>query len=119
MLPVLFTITLRPAWGLWAWIAASLAVGAWQWRSARAAGEKPDAIAMLGKGEASQFRGISGKRTMLLALIKGDLQAMMLLPKMFGKRRRIERLRKLSPGEVRRLLLKYRIPLKDLSRQAN
>lgn len=84
---------------------ARIAAGAW-W-------------AMLGKGEASQFRGISGKRTMLLALIKGDLQAMMLLPKMFGKRRRIERLRKLSPGEVRRLLLKYRIPLKDLSRQAN
>ena len=43
MLPVLFTITLPPAWGLWAWIVGSLAVGGWQWRSARAAGEKPDA----------------------------------------------------------------------------
>jgi len=41
MLPVLFTITVQPAWGIWAWVLASLAIGGWQWRSARAAGEKP------------------------------------------------------------------------------
>jgi phosphatidylglycerol:prolipoprotein diacylglycerol transferase len=41
MLPVLVSITLQPAWGIWAWLLASLAVGAWQWRGARVAGAKP------------------------------------------------------------------------------
>src|ERR1700736_6053674 len=61
---------------------ARIAAGAW-W-------------AMRGKGEASQFPGISGKLTVMLALIKGDLKAMMLLPKILRKRGQVKRLRKLS-----------------------
>src|SRR5216684_4007493 len=41
MLPVLFTVTIQPSWGLWVWMAVSIAVGAWQWRGARKAGENP------------------------------------------------------------------------------
>jgi phosphatidylglycerol:prolipoprotein diacylglycerol transferase len=41
MLPVLFNIVLQPAWALYALIALAFAVGAWQWRSARRAGESP------------------------------------------------------------------------------
>ncbi len=41
MLPVLFTLTIQPSWGLWVWMAVSIAVGAWQWRGARKAGENP------------------------------------------------------------------------------
>jgi|ERR1700682_5950667 len=41
MLPVLFTLTVPPSWGPWVWIAVSIAVGAWQWRGARKAGEHP------------------------------------------------------------------------------
>jgi phosphatidylglycerol:prolipoprotein diacylglycerol transferase len=41
MLPVLFTLTIQPSWGLWVWMAVSIAVGAWQWRAARKAGENP------------------------------------------------------------------------------
>src|SRR4051812_13449922 len=35
MLPVLFTLTVQPSWGIFAWILASLASGAWQWRQVR------------------------------------------------------------------------------------
>jgi phosphatidylglycerol:prolipoprotein diacylglycerol transferase len=41
MLPVLFTLTIQPSWGLWVWMAVSIAAGAWQWRGARKAGENP------------------------------------------------------------------------------
>src|SRR5438105_9701945 len=40
MLPVLFTLTIPPSLGLVVWLAVSAASGAWQVRSARAAGEK-------------------------------------------------------------------------------
>jgi phosphatidylglycerol:prolipoprotein diacylglycerol transferase len=39
MLPVLFTIALQPAWGLYVFLGAALAVGAWQVFSARRAHE--------------------------------------------------------------------------------
>jgi len=39
MLPVLFTISLPPAWAPFVFLAAALALGAWQVRSARTAGE--------------------------------------------------------------------------------
>jgi len=40
MLPVLFTLTIPASLGIVAWVLASIASGAWQVRSARAAGEK-------------------------------------------------------------------------------
>src|SRR2546423_4061030 len=39
MLPVLFTITLQPSWAPFVFLAAALALGLWQVRSARVAGE--------------------------------------------------------------------------------
>src|SRR4051812_20875115 len=39
MLPVLFTIALQPAWGLYVFLGAALATGAWQVFSARRAHE--------------------------------------------------------------------------------
>src|SRR5256885_1979869 len=39
MLPVLFTITLQPSWAPFVFLAAALALGAWQVRSVRAVGE--------------------------------------------------------------------------------
>ena len=43
MLPVLLTLTIAPAWGIPAWIVASLLSGAWSYRSARAAGDDHNA----------------------------------------------------------------------------
>jgi len=40
MLPVLFTLTIPPSLGIVVWLAVSIASGAWQVRSAKAAGEK-------------------------------------------------------------------------------
>ncbi len=104
---VLLAAKLFPWSLLWlngAYYAARILAGAW-W-------------GMRGEGEASRFPGIAGKITIAMALLRGDLGALKLLPRMLRKRRAFESRRKLSPREVRRLLLRYRIPLRELSRQA-
>lgn len=70
------------------------------------------------RGEVGQFKGFRGKSQAALALLKGDLQALKLLPRMLAKRRHVNQIRKLSPREVRKLILHYRIPLKELTEQA-
>lgn len=74
--------------------------------------------ASLGKGEIGRFPGIRGKCRAAMALMKGDLEALRLLPRILRKRREIEKIRRLSPGEVRRLLLDNRIPLRTLMESA-
>jgi len=74
--------------------------------------------ALWGEGEVGRFPGIGGKIRAALALLKGDLEALALLPRMLAKRRTVNNFRKLSPGEVRRLILDHRIPLRQLMRQA-
>jgi hypothetical protein len=49
------------------------------------------------------------------ALARGDLEALRLAPRMLRKRREIEALRKLSPAEVRRLILDNRLSLRDIA----
>ncbi len=71
-----------------------------------------------GQGETALFPGISGKWRLARALIAGDLAALRLIPKMLRKRREIERIRKLSPAETRRLILAHRISLAELSTQS-
>jgi len=65
-----------------------------------------------------QYPGIRGKVQAAMALGKGDLEAMKLIPRMLRKRRHVNRIRKLSPREVKKLILRYRIPLKELTEQA-
>jgi GT2 family glycosyltransferase len=74
--------------------------------------------AIAGEGEVGKYPGWGGKLKAALALLKGDWQAVPLLPRMLAKRRDVERIRKLSPREVRQLILEHRIPLKQLMRQA-
>lgn len=74
--------------------------------------------ALAGEGEVGQFPGIGGKVRAAVALLKGDLEALALLPRILAKRRGIERIRKLTPSEVRRLILDHRIPLRELMRRA-
>src|SRR5258707_9552754 len=47
-----------------------------------------------GRGEASLYPGAAGKWTIAIALIRGDFQALVLLPRMLRKRREIDRIRK-------------------------
>ena len=70
------------------------------------------------RGEVGQFQGTRGKMRAALALLTGDLQALTLLPRMLAKRRHVNQIRKLSPQEVKKLILKYRISLKELTEQA-
>ncbi len=83
---------------------ARLAAGAW--------------AALRGRGEAGRFPGIRGKATIAAALVKANFSALPLIPRMLRKRREIERIRKLTPRQVRRLILDNRISLRELSREA-
>jgi len=74
--------------------------------------------AIRSRGEVGQFPGARAKLLAALALLKGDFQALRLLPRMLGKRRSVNQIRKLSPREVRKLILRYRIPLKQLTEQS-
>jgi GT2 family glycosyltransferase len=71
------------------------------------------------KGEVGRYTGVGGKLQAALALAKGDFEALMLLPRTFRKRRQVNQIRKLSPHEVRKLILEHRIPLKQLTEQSN
>jgi len=74
--------------------------------------------AITGQGEVGKFPGIRGKLQAALALLKGDWQALALVPRMLAKRRDVDRVRKLTPSEVRQLIMQHRISLKQLMRQA-
>jgi GT2 family glycosyltransferase len=71
-----------------------------------------------GRGETALYPGIAGKLTIASALVRGDIQALRLLPRMLRKRREIERIRKLSPRQVRELILGNTITLRELSAQS-
>ena len=71
-----------------------------------------------GRGEIGRFPNWREKCRAALALLKGDLQALLLLPRMLSKRRQVRKFRKLSPRQVRALLLRHRIPLRSLTENA-
>ena len=68
-----------------------------------------------GAGDTDHFPGLAGKWSMARALVRGDLQALRLAPRMLRKRPQIDRLRSLSPREVRRLILAHRLPLREVA----
>ncbi len=71
-----------------------------------------------GKGEIGRFPGWISKLKAVLALMAGDLEALAMIPATLRKRRAFRRLRKLSPKEVKQLLLRHTISLKTLSERA-
>lgn len=99
---VLLALKLFPWSLLWLnpfYSAARLAAGVW--------------ASVQGAGETAHFPGVSGKLTMAWALLRGDLQALLLTPRMLRKRREVGRMRRLTAGEVRRLILANRLPLRE------
>jgi len=66
------------------------------------------------KGELAQYPGWTSKLAVAVALLKGDLSALALLPRMLHKRRQVRKLVRLSPAEARRLILTHRIRLRQL-----
>ncbi len=69
--------------------------------------------AQRGEGDTVHFPGLRGKWKMAKALLKGEWQALCLLPRMLRKRAAVRDLRRLSPGDVRRLILANRLSLKE------
>jgi GT2 family glycosyltransferase len=104
---ILLAVKLFPWSLLWlnpAYYAARLAVGLW--------------AAIRGRGELRHFAGPAGKLRAAFGAAWGDLAALPLIPRMLRKRREIERIRRLSPAELRRLILEYRVSLRTLMEQA-
>ncbi len=74
--------------------------------------------AIRGRGETAYFPGWRGKWKMAAAMLRGDLKALAMLPAMLRKRRAIETFRRLSPRQVRLLLMRHRIRLRELTQQS-
>ena len=68
-----------------------------------------------GSGDTAHFPGLGGKLRMASAILRGDAGALRLAPRMLRKRAEIRRLRRLSPTQLRRLLLRHRLSLKDVA----
>jgi len=69
--------------------------------------------AQRGEGDTVHFPGLSGKWTIAKALVRGDWAALKMLPRTLRKRTAIRRFRRLSPGDVRRLIPANRLALKE------
>jgi GT2 family glycosyltransferase len=103
---VLLAAKLFPGSLLWknpAYYLARLTAGLW--------------AALRGQGEAGQFPTAMEKLRLASALLMADLEALAMIPRIWPKRRLLNRIRKLSPYQVEQLLLSHRISLKELSRQ--
>ncbi len=74
--------------------------------------------AVRNRGEVGRHPGAAGKLAAAWAVLLGDLSAIPLIPRMLAKRRDIEKIRKLSPPEVKQLILEHRISLRELTEQA-
>jgi GT2 family glycosyltransferase len=68
-------------------------------------------MARRGAGDTAHFPGLAGKWAMARALLRGDLRALRMAPRMLRKRAGIRRLRGLSPAQVRRLIWANRLRL--------
>jgi GT2 family glycosyltransferase len=73
------------------------------------------AAAGRGAGDTAHFPGIRGKWAMACALVRGDLAALRLAPRMLRKRTAIRRIRQLSPAQIRRLILAHRLSLREVA----
>jgi len=73
------------------------------------------AMARRGAGDTVHFQGWRGKLAMARALIGGDVAALRLAPRILRKRAEVARIARLSPGEVRRLILSHRLSLREVA----
>lgn len=104
---VLLVVKLFPGNLLWAngaYYLARIAAGLW--------------AAIRNRGELRRYPGATGKMAAAGALFRGGLSALPMIPSMLRKRRAFRGKHRLSPRQIRRLLLHYRIGLKELSEQA-
>jgi len=104
---VLLAVKLFPWNLLWAnggYFVARMVAGLW--------------AALRNRGEVRHYPGAVGKLTAGMALVRGTLSALPLIPRMLRKRRAFASKRKLTPGQIRALLMTHRISLRELSERA-
>ena len=104
---VLLVVKLFPVSLLWqngAYLLARIAAGLW--------------AALRNQGDLRHYQGATGKWTAATALLRGNLSALPRIPLMLRKRRALQPLRRLSSSQIRSLLRRYRISLKELSEQS-
>lgn len=70
------------------------------------------------RGEIRKYPGLRTKLRVAMALLRGTCSALPMLPRMLRKRRQLRPIRKLTPRQLRALLLRNRISLRELSEQA-
>ena len=73
------------------------------------------ALARRHGGDTAHFPGIRGKWTIATSLLRGDLAALRLAPHMLRKRAAVRRMRRLAPGDVRRLIWNHRLGLGEVA----
>ena len=66
-------------------------------------------MARRGAGDTAHFPGLAGKWAMARALLRADLRALRMAPRILRKRAGIRRIRKLSPAQLRRLIWANRL----------
>jgi GT2 family glycosyltransferase len=71
------------------------------------------------RGETRHYPGLRGKFTVATALAWGWLSALPLIPGMLRKRRTFRSKRRMTPRQIRQLLLRHRISLREISEAAN
>ena len=71
--------------------------------------------AQQGVGDTAHFPGLRGKWRIAMALLRGDLAALRMAPRMLSKRSAMARIRRLSPRELRRLILAHRLSLRNVA----
>jgi len=74
--------------------------------------------ALRNRGEMRHYPGAKGRLTAAMALVRGTVSAVPLIPTMLRKRRAFRDKRRLTARQIRRLLMFHRISLRELSEQA-
>ena len=72
-----------------------------------------------GKGEMAHFPGLWNKLSLACTIVRADFAALRMAPRALRKRRQVGRLAKLTPGQIRRLILDHRIPVRALIEKSN
>jgi GT2 family glycosyltransferase len=74
--------------------------------------------ALRNRGELRHYSGTRGKLSAAMALVRGTVSSIPLIPSMVRKRRAFRSKRRLTPWQIRRLLLRHRISLREISSQS-
>jgi GT2 family glycosyltransferase len=74
--------------------------------------------AIRNRGELRHYSGTRGKLTAATALVRGTMSALPMIPLMLRKRRAFRSKHRLTPLQIRNLLMEHRISLREISEQA-